>query len=301
MFACRSSLLLLALCALAAAEDYHWDLPKGFPKPRIPANNPMTVAKVQLGRYLFYDKRMSVNGQQACATCHQQQLAFTDGRPVAIGTTGQHHPRGAMSLVNVAYSAVLTWSDPTITELEQQALVPMFSDHPIELGMRKGDAFLPTLRADPIYPALFVQAFPNEPDPFNIENVVKAIACFERSIISARSPFDHYHYGGDDSAISDSAKRGEVVFFSQPFTCHGGFNFAATTNPKIPTLRNIALTAPYMHDGSVATLEATFEHNSKGAYHLSGDQRKDLLEFLKTLTDEAVLQDPRFANPWPSR
>jgi cytochrome c peroxidase len=228
---------------------------------------------------------------------------------VGVGATGEKHPRGPMSLVNVAYSSVLTWADPTMKELEQQALVPMFGEHPIELGLRKDDGFLPTLRSDPTYRDLFVHAFPNEPDPFTIANVTKAIASFERSIISARSPYDRYHYGGDDSAVSDSAKRGEILFHSQPlicFTCHGGLAFGGgfheeAGNFKAPTLRNIALTAPYMHDGKVATLEGTFEHNANGAFHLSADQRKDLLEFLKSLTDEEVLHDPRFSNPWPTR
>jgi len=306
MSAFRSSLLLLACLPLVAQApgDWQWSLPKGFPKPLVPASNPMTVAKVELGRYLFYDTRMSVNGTQSCASCHKQELAFTDGRPVAIGATGQKHPRGAMSLVNVAYSKVLTWSDPTMTQLEQQALVPMFGEHPVELGLRKGYAFVPMLHSDSTYQPLFAKAFPNEPDPFTVDNVVKAIACFERSIISAKSPFDRYHYGGDESAISAAAKRGEIVFFSQPFTCftcHGGPTFSDNQVPKVPTLRNIALTGPYLHDGSALHLEDTFEHNANGAYHLSAAQRKDLVEFLKSLTDESVLHDPRFANPWLSR
>jgi len=95
-----------------SSESYVWSLPKGFPKPRVPADNPMTAAKVELGRHLFYDTRMSVNGGASCATCHKQELAFTDGRAVSVGATGEKHSRGAMSLVNVAYNAVLTWSNP---------------------------------------------------------------------------------------------------------------------------------------------------------------------------------------------
>src|SRR5580700_2955225 len=105
-----------------SGETYDWKLPKGFPKPSVPADNPMTTAKVELGRYLFYDARMSVNGKASCATCHKQELAFTDGKPVAVGTTGEQHSRSAMSLVNVAYSAVLTWSNPQMKALEEQAL-----------------------------------------------------------------------------------------------------------------------------------------------------------------------------------
>src|SRR5579863_8789020 len=135
LLALLSFALLLATLgwnAVAAEPDsreaYSWNLPKGFPKPHVPADNPMTAAKVELGRYLFYDDRMSVNGKASCATCHKQELAFTDGRTVGVGATGQRHSRSAMSLVNVGYSATLTWSNPRIKELEDQALVPMFGD-----------------------------------------------------------------------------------------------------------------------------------------------------------------------------
>jgi len=351
-----------------SSQTYVWNLPKGFPKPYVPADNPMTDAKVELGRYLFYDARMSVNGKASCATCHKQELAFTDGRAVSEGATGQLHSRSAMSLVNVAYSGVLTWNNPTMKSLEEQALVPMFGDHPVELGLRKGDGLLPTLRADPKYRALFGRAFPDNPE-ITVEHVVKAIASFERSIISARSPYDEYHYGGDDTAVSDSAKRGEILFFNQHlscFRCHGGFNFSDATvsernsgrevefhntglynlagtlsypapnvgayeytkDPadvgkfKTPTLRNIAITAPYMHDGSIPTLEAVLEHYAAGGrtiasgpnagighnnpnkdrliagFQMSRQDRADLIAFLQSLTDEKVCHDPRFANPW---
>ena len=363
------ALALRAAPAEPEAGDYKWNLPKGFPKPYVPADNPMTAAKVELGRYLFYDTRMSVNGKSSCATCHKQDLAFTDGRAVGIGATGESHSRSAMSLVNVAYSAALTWSNPKLTRLEEQALTPMFGNHPVELGLREGDGFLPALRSDPKYQALFERAFPADSDRFTIANVTKALASFERSIISARSPFDRYHYDREDAAISDSAKRGEILFFNQHlscFRCHGGFNFTDavvsdthatrqiefhntgldnlpgllsypapnlgiyeyTKAPtdigkfKVPTLRNIAVTAPYMHDGSIPTLEGVLDHYAAGGrnilsgphagnghenpnkdpliggFTLSERDRDDLIAFLKSLTDEQVLHDPKFADPW---
>jgi cytochrome c peroxidase len=363
----------LSVTAFAAEpETYSWNLPKGFPTPLVPADNPMSAAKVELGRFLFYDTRMSVNGKSSCATCHQQKLAFTDGRAASLGATGQSHSRSAMSLVNVAYAAALTWSNPQLKKLEDQALVPMLGDHPVELGLREGDGFLPMLRSEAKYKQLFDRAFPGDPDPFTIANVTKAIACFERSIVSARSPYDRYHYYRDDAAVSDSAKRGEVLFFNQHlscFRCHGGFDFSDATvsdrNPdrriefhntglynvsgplnfpapnlgiyeytkvpsdigkfKTPTLRNIAVTAPYMHDGSAPTLEAVLDHYSaggrsiqdgpnRGAGHdnpnkdpliggfiLSRQDRVDLIAFLQSLTDEELLHDQRFANPWPDK
>ena len=349
---------------------FEWRLPKGFPEPLVPADNPMSAAKAELGRYLFYDKRMSSNGKQSCGTCHRQELAFTDGLPVGVGTTGEAHPRNSMGLVNIAYSATLTWQNPDLKQLEEQALGPMYGIHPVELGLKDGDKFISTLRKVPVYKSLFPKAFPGEADPVTVKNVTKAIACFERTIISARSPYDRYHYGGDDKAVSASAKHGEELFFSEKcacFHCHGGFNFSDNTvsknSPKrvvefhnnglynitgfysfpapnvgiyeytgatsdigkfkAPTLRNIAVTGPYMHDGSIKTLGEVIDHyavggrkitagpntgdGSKnpnkdgrvGGFPITPKYRTDLIAFLESLTDKEVLKDPRFRDPWP--
>ena len=354
-----------------APPAYVWTLPQHFPRPRVPATNPMSEAKAELGRHLFYDTRLSANGTQSCATCHEQERAFTDGRGQAVGSTGEVHPRGTMSLVNVAYAAALTWGNPSLTRLEDQALVPMFGEHPIELGLQQpGSALLARLRSEPRYQTLFAGAFGAEPDPFSLDHVTQALATFERTIISARSPYDRYHDERDDAAISPAARRGETLFFSQPlscFRCHGGFTISGavdfegrreggevefhntglynlagalsypppntgiyeiTHRPedvgkfKAPTLRNIAVTAPYMHDGSAATLEDVIAHYAAGGrtiasgplagvghdnpnksptvrgFPLSAEQREDLIAFLRSLTDEPLLHDPRFSNPW---
>ena len=320
-------LTLFAAVTLTAA-DYRWDLPRGFPTPRVPADYLMSEVRVVLGRYLFYDARLSVNGTQSCASCHRQELAFTDGRATARGATGQDHPRSAMSLVNIAYSEVLTWSNPLLHSLERQALVPMFGEHPVELGLSgRESAVLTVLHADPVYRLHFAKAFP-EPAPFTFANIAKAIACFERTIISARSPYDRYYTGNDPGAISEAAKRGEVLFYTYPnagcFRCHGGLAFSDASSHntalhpsdprkfKTPTLRNIAITAPYMHDGSIATFEEVLDHYATGGrahgnpnrdprmkpLALTSQNRADLLAFLHTLTDEELLRDLRFANPW---
>jgi cytochrome c peroxidase len=343
-----------AVAAVLTGAVFDWGIPKGFPRPPIPADNPMSAAKVELGRYLFYDRRISVNGKESCGTCHQQALAFTDGRPRAQGGTGQLHPRGSMSLVNVAYVPFLTWANPTITSLEQQALIPILGEDPIELGLKGHEQqFLEAVRRDPIYPTRFPKAFPGVADPYTLPNVVKAIAAFERTIISMRSPYDRYRWGGDPSAISDAAKRGEILFFSSErarcFQCHAGWNFSGaiqfegSEKPGVgffntgvstyaapnrglfeqtgrtedigkfqaPSLRNVAVTAPYMHDGSLATLQEVIEHYAAGGkldhpnkshilrrLNLTDSDKSELIEFLKSLTDEEMLHDPRWSDPW---
>src|SRR5215470_10576753 len=121
---------------LAQSGSFDWNIPKPFPLPAVPADNPLSAAKVELGRHLFYDKRMSSNGKTSCASCHQQELAFTDGRAQAQGTTGELHPRSSMSLANIGYSSLLTWANPTLSSLEEQAKVPMFGTDPVELGLK---------------------------------------------------------------------------------------------------------------------------------------------------------------------
>ncbi|WP_246172014.1 methanobactin export MATE transporter MbnM [Nitrospirillum amazonense] len=352
-----------------APPPWTWDLPPGVPAPLVPADNPMTSDKVELGRRLFHDTALSITGTVSCATCHRQDLAFTDGLPQAVGATGQSHPRGSMSLVNVAYASVLTWGNPLMTNLEAQLLVPMFGDHPVEMGMAGHEgAILARLRTDKTYTLLFAAAFPG-PDPVTLHHLAQAIAAFERSIVSFRSPYDRYRYGHDASAISDAAKRGEALFFGERLECHhchGGLTFAddertATTALaevqfhntglynlggsgaypvgntgvheitdkaedmgafKAPTLRNIALTAPYMHDGSIHTLSEVLDHYAAGGrtlkdgphagvgadnphkdpliqgFTLTEPEKADIIAFLESLTDQALLTDPRFKDPF---
>jgi len=211
----------------AVIDPYWWDLPPGFPTPIVPATNPMSIDKVELGRRLFYDTRLSGNQTFSCASCHTQARAFTDARPLAIGSTGEIHPRNSMGLTNVAYLGRFGWGNPLLSELEQQAVVPMFGFEPVELGLRNlENELLTRLSAEPLYQALFPKAFPADADPVTVANVVRAISAFERTLISARSPFDRWQRGEAD-AISDSAKRGNALFNSEKcecFHCHSGFN-----------------------------------------------------------------------------
>lgn len=350
---------------------YDWRLPAWLPIPTVPADNPMSVEKVELGRHLFYDKRLSGDQSMSCASCHHQDKAFTDGLAVAEGITGQKGARSAMSLANVAYLPVLTWANPNLTALEVQALVPIFGEHPVEMGMagREKELFA-RLQADPVYQRLFAQAFPAEAARgsdalYSLSMVTKAIASFERSLLSFDSPYDRYKYGGQKDALSSAALRGEALFFGEKmecYHCHGSFNFTDNiqhsklplaekgfhntglynvdghgsypkANPGIreltgdsddegkfrtPTLRNVALTAPYMHDGSIATLQQVIRsHYAKAGragagpqganplrssliegFEVSEKEVSDLVAFLNTLTDHTFVQNPSHANPW---
>jgi cytochrome c peroxidase len=340
----------------AHAAPFVWQLPPGLPTPLVPAANPMTAARIDLGRRLFYDPRLSSTGTFACATCHQQSRAFTDGRPRAIGATGALHARSTMSLTNVAYNASFGWADPALSTLEEQMLVPMFNDHPIELGViGREEEIVGRFMGDA---ARFREAFPGESDPVHLPNIVKAIAAFERTLLSGDSPLDRYLYRDDKSAMSAAAMRGMALFFSPRLRCaecHATFNlsgpvafagqpakarellfhntglydvdgrgaypesdrglFGHTRRPqdmgrfRAPTLRNVAVTAPYMHDGSVPTLDAVIDHYASGGkpsrvrsdrvrgFRLGADETSDLLAFLESLTDRAFLTNPAFAAP----
>jgi cytochrome c peroxidase len=338
-----------------------WNLPRGFSaQPAVPADNPITSEKVELGRHVFYDTRLSDNQTFSCASCHKQELAFSDGRATGLGSTGQSHTRSSMSLANVGYSPTLTWSNPLMTTLERQAQVPIFGDLPIELGMKSIAQVETRFRAIPRYRELFAAAFPDEAEPITMNNVQRALASFQRTLISGNSPFDRWQFHSESDAVSDSAKRGFLLFSSERlecFHCHEGFNFSDhvsyagqtfQTAPyhntglydidglggypapntgthevtmaerdmgmfKAPTLRNVALTAPYMHDGSIATLSEVLDHYAKGGrarsfrtdplligFTLSDQERADMLAFFESLTDQEFVTNPKYANPWPS-
>jgi cytochrome c peroxidase len=351
------------------AEPWEWDLPENIPAPRVPEDNPMSAEKVELGRHLFYDPRLSANETQSCASCHHQEQAFADGLTLPSGSTGETVPANSMALVNVAYNATYTWASPLELTLSDQAALPLFGDQPIELGAHLAeDEIFERLQGDDTYLELFAAAYPEDDAPISWINIRRAIASFERTLISVNSPYDQYTRG-DEDAISESAKRGANLFFSEQFECfhcHGGFNFthstvhentAFTSRPfennglynvagsgqypptgrglyrftldpdddgkfRAPTLRNIALTGPYMHDGSVETLEEVLEiyaaggrnvldgpyagdgrtHPNKSSFvegfELTEEDRADLLAFFDSLTDEAFITNPAFSDPW---
>lgn len=215
-------------------ETFDFNLPPGFPVPVVPEDNPMSEAKVELGRHLFYDTRLSGNETQACATCHAQDLAFSEPLAVSMGSTGDFTPRNSMSLTNVAYNSTYTWVNPNLLTLETQIPIPMFGEIPTELGLSGlEDELFERLRTSTVYPPLFAAAYPDEADPYSTRNIVFAIASFVRTMISGNSPYDRFVYADEQDAITESARRGSEMFFTEKvecFHCHGGFNFSAAVN-----------------------------------------------------------------------
>ncbi len=216
----------------------------------------MTEQKVTLGRYLFHDVRLSGTGTQGCASCHNPEHAFAEAQPTSIGSTGERVSRNAPGLANAAYYSTLTWSSRLLVTFEQQMLVPMFGEQPIELGITgKEDQVLERFRQDETYQELFSAAFPEDPDPFDFDHIVKAIACFLRTLIAGDSPWHRAVYQGEDDAISDAVRRGAELFFSERLECHhchGGFHFSQATQ----------------HDGTVFQ---EFAFHNIGLYNLDGN------------------------------
>jgi cytochrome c peroxidase len=318
----------------------------------------MSVAKVELGRHLFYDRRLSGSGRFACASCHRPELAFSDGRARAVGAAGDSHPRSSMTLTNVVYNASFGWTDPGLRSLEAQAAVPLFNDEPVELGVAGAEArVLSRLRAARDYARRFSDSFPGEAGPISLANVRRALAAFERTLLSGGSAYDRLVYQDDRGALGAKARDGMRLFFSERVgcaRCHGGFNFAlpvayrhdpspiprfennglamfsgdAIPAPsdrgvwthtraavdrgrfRIPTLRNVAVTAPYMHDGRLATLAEVLNHYARGGHNsptrssrvetlaLGSAERAAIVAFLESLTDTRFLADPRHADPF---
>ena len=323
--------LLLALLAfvplgVAAAADFNWQLPRGFPQPAVPADNPMSVAKVALGRRLFFETRLSVTGKYSCASCHDPRRAYTDGRALVVGATGTALRRSAMPLLNVAYNLCFGWQQPRVTSLEMQMRQPLLSEHPLEIGLAgREQEVVALLTADPTYPQQFGTAFAQG---ISVANIIRAIATFERTLIAGGSPFDAYVFDGDQAALTPAAKRGMSLFFSARLGCsgcHSGFNFSghwrdrqgSTGKPsfaddglgvgavRVPTLRNVALTAPYMHDGRFATLDEVLDHYQRVGrlpdrrhggqrdprlrrFAFKGSERADLTAFLDSLTEQSL-------------
>lgn len=336
------------------------EIPKGFPATNIPADNPQTVEGVELGRHLFYDKRLSADLSMSCGSCHAQHRAFSDVTldATSTGVDGIKGRRNSMALFNLAFQEKFFW-DGRAQSLEEQSLHPI--EDPLELNV-KLETVIARLEADTAYPEMFAAAFGD--NKISKKRIGKAIAQFERTMISANSEFDKVkRISGnidapfiEDASTVGSKNNGWLLFKGiqgDCFHCHsiekdgaflgGGFGInnqfrnnglkmkyrgdlgrqGVTNEPsdfgkfKVPSVRNSERTAPFMHDGSVPSLDSVirfysfggfsngntdpqmdFAGDAKGTRNLSEQQIDDLEEFLKTLTDWEFLEDPRFSDPF---
>lgn len=328
-----STVIVFSRCGKEDEPDFPYNLsiPAKFPKPIIPADNPLTVAGVKLGRKLFYDKRLSINNQLSCAGCHKPHLAFADDARYSTGAEGAIGTINAPSLINMTWYSRFFW-DGRAKSLEEQVLEPI--QNPIEMHETLAGV-VAKVQADVQYGTLFKKAFGSS--TVTAERIAKAIAQFERTMISGgTSTYDRFLQSGNPKVFTEEEYEGYLLFFSETgdcFHCHGG---ALTTSTKfennglestidstgigpvihnsdsdgmfqVPTLRNAVFTAPYMHDGRFNTLEEVIEHyNSglqdsrtlhpklkikvdEGGLQLTEEQKKQLLAFLKTMTDTAFL------------
>jgi cytochrome c peroxidase len=313
-----TKLLIAGLILLSSAVAADGDLPKlplGLKPVPIPADNPMTPEKVALGKQLYFDPRLSCDDTVSCASCHDPKKGWSNSTQFATGVRSQKGGRSAPTIINAAYSELQFW-DGRAHLLEGQALGPI--QNPIEMDHKLSDC-VTKLNGVPGYREQFRKVFDTDVTP---ENIARAIAAFERTVLSGNAPFDRFK-AGQMMALSAAAQRGMTVFFNKGHcsACHSGPNFSDeafhnlgvginNASPdlgryevtkvvgdkgsfKTPTLREIARTGPYMHDGSLKTLEDVIEHYSKGgtsnpqldeeifALKLTAEEKADLITFLK--------------------
>jgi len=325
-------------------EPYTLAIPSHFPPSEPAADNPLTVRGVELGRKLFYEGLLSANGNVSCATCHRQELAFSDGVAIAThGVSGRPLERHVPVLFNLAWASNGLFWDGGSKNLESQAFGPL--THADEMGMDLG-LLETSLRESANYPKLFRDAFS---DGITAANVAKALAQFQRTLVSGNSRYDRYTLdGAGSSALNETELHGISLVRQKCGGCHSGELFTdnsfhnngidddfsddshewihrgryrITFDPmdlgafKTPSLRNVMVSAPYMHDGRFATIEGVLDHYASGikdsevtdrllyqrdgkpGIPMSGDEKEAIVAFLHTLTDEAFLGDRDFANP----
>ncbi len=309
-----------------AADPYVLKLPAHFPAMKIPEDNPLTVEKVQLGKRLFFDPILSRNKQLSCASCHKPELAFTDNQPQAIGIDNQLLPRNSPTLANIGYAPSLLF-EGGVPSLERQVVVPILAHNEFDISI---DSLVARLSADITYRFQFENVFQRLPDLFTIS---RALAAYQRTLISGNARYDQAIQG--KIRLTELENRGKMLFFSDRLgcsSCHSGILFTSygfenngiytstggqsrsdiTLNIndqgklKIPTLRNIAVTGPYMHDGSLADLKAVITHYNRGEkrhpnqsplikpLHLTEEEQAALIAFLECLTDSSFISQKPF-------
>ena len=304
--------LLLALIATNSSA-YEWQLPIGFPTPLVPADNPMTEAKVRLGSKLFADPRLSRNGHVSCASCHDPQRAFSDPRTRSIGALGDELPLNSPSLWNVAYYSSLGWTDTGKRTLEAQHVLPLTNETPVEMGLQP--AQIAALWQDATLQSEVRQAF-GDVETLRLEHLTYAIASYLRTLVRAGTAFDRYLFEDDAAALNPQQREGLELFLSPRLNCtacHRGSLLSGPTASetavheptfyatgisssdeafRAPSLRFVSETAPYMHDGSMSTLSQVIRFYENGGgqnaqhlqpFTLTERQREALIAFLLSL------------------
>ncbi len=327
-----STLLFAAVQLKAEGEKFYFKLPLGLDADymQIPENNPLTPEKAELGKLLYFDKRLSKDGTVSCATCHDPKKGWTDQEQFSSGINGQKGDRNSPTVLNSAYMFFQFW-DGRAKTLEDQAKGPV--QNPIEMGSTH-EFCTSTIAGIQGYKPYFKAAFGSE--DVTMDKIAMAIASFERTVLSGNSPWDKYTQLKDESAMSESAKRGLQLFEGKArcTQCHVGFTLSDSLfhnlgvgmnkpNPdlgraketklekdngafKTPTLRDLLRTAPYMHDGSVKTLEEVIDLYDRGGepnpwldtkmkpLGLTKEEKADLLEFMKSLEGDWVpVEEPK--------
>jgi cytochrome c peroxidase len=312
-------------------------LPQRVP---IQVDNPITKEKVELGKMLYFDPRLSIDGTISCNSCHNVMSDGGDGRPVGVGVRGQRGGRGSPTVWNSAHNSVQFW-DGRAASLEDQAKGPL--TNPIEMGMPNHDAVISRVNKIPGYVSAFKKAFPRDSNPVNIDNLAKAIATYERTLVTPNSAFDKYIRGNKKALTAQQVRGMKLVEEIGCTSCHAGPNFAGeglkmgegnykpfpqvpgskfdkmydltsdlgryevTKNKedknhwRVPTWRNVALTAPYFHNGKVATLDEAVRVMAKTQLDadLSNEQVDDIVAFLNSLTGEIPKQSMPILPPTP--
>jgi len=334
LIGCQASQTDLTPDAEASATPYPLDLPEGFPPLPVPPDNVLTMERVELGRMLFYDPILSRDSSISCASCHLQGLAFTDAKAISPGIEGRIGVRNTPTLVNLAYQPYF-FSEGGSPTLELQVVGPIETEHEMDLPIADAAKRVGQVER---YRALAERTYPQrrEVDPYVI---TRALGAFQRILISGHSPYDRFRYQGDEAALTPAQQRGMDLFFSEKTgcsSCHHGLNltdyqfynvglsadepadlgrFRVTNDSadigafKTPSLRNVALTAPYMHDGSLPHLKAVIDHFDQGGHGhplqpssirplgLNEQEKADLLAFLEALTDRDFLTNPAYGRP----
>jgi cytochrome c peroxidase len=279
-----------------------------FVQTKSMAKQDLQKARANLGRHLFYDNRLSYNLTKSCVSCHDPSMAFTDGYRTSAGADGFNVKHNAISLLNAKYKSTYTWKNPSITSLKMQLQFPFFNHDPNELGWEgKETIILGRFLADSNYQQLFSKAFPDQKKPININNIQQAIVAFEEQLVSFNAPYDQYLLG-NPQAMNQEAVAGMKLFQAAKLGCGNCHNWEQPFKKfdtkydggiRIPTLRNIMLTAPYMHDGSIENIVDLLHHyEKKQSIQLTKSEQHALIAFFYALTDTSYLSNKELLNPF---